>query len=50
MKFIKCKPCDIDSSGEKCVFATYKKVIDDDEHFFCCERHANGFERKRKEP
>jgi YHS domain-containing protein len=46
--FIKCELCNIEISGEKCVFAVYKKVIDGEEHHFCCEHHADEFERKRR--
>ncbi|MFH1821858.1 MAG: transcriptional regulator [Methanobacteriota archaeon] len=45
---VKCEMCQAEISGEKCVFATYKKVIDGKEHYFCCENHAKEFERKMK--
>ena len=48
MKFIKCELCNIEISCEKCEFAVHKKVIDGEEHFFCCEHHADEFERKYK--
>jgi len=37
------------NSGEKCVFATYKRVIDGEEHFFCCKQHADELEKKLRE-
>ncbi|MDH5783655.1 MAG: transcriptional regulator [Candidatus Bathyarchaeota archaeon] len=44
--FVKCELCNIEISGEKCVFAVYKRVIDGEEHCFCCEHHADEFERE----
>ncbi|MFQ6086930.1 MAG: transcriptional regulator [Candidatus Bathyarchaeia archaeon] len=46
--FIKCELCNANiPSGEKCVFAVHKRIIDGEEHYFCCEHHADEFERKR---
>ena len=44
--FVKCELCNVEVSGERCVFATYRLVIDGKEHFFCCEQHAKNFEKK----
>lgn len=44
MKLKKCEICDADISDEKCVFAVCKRVVDDQELYFCCENHANKFE------
>jgi YHS domain-containing protein len=45
--FVKCELCKIEiSGGEKCVFAVYKRIIDGEEHYFCCEHHADEFERR----
>jgi len=49
MKLIKCKLCNAEISDEKCMFVAHKKVIDSEEHYFCCERHADEFERKGRE-
>lgn len=48
MKFIKCEICNSEISEEKCVFATCKKIINGEEYYFCSERHAEEFERKKK--
>jgi YHS domain-containing protein len=48
MTFSKCELCDVET-GEKCIFAMVKRVINGKEHFFCSERHADAFERKMKE-
>jgi len=45
--FTKCELCNVKiPSGEKCVFAVYKRSIDGEEHYFCCEHHADEFERR----
>jgi hypothetical protein len=46
---MKCKPCDVTDYADKCVFATNKRVINGEEHFFCCEEHADEFERTLRE-
>lgn len=46
MRAARCELCMADVSGEKCVFAVYRRVIDGKEHFFCCEGHAEEFERR----
>ena len=46
--FVKCEMCESDISGEKCMFAIYKRTIGGKEHYFCCESHAKEFERKAK--
>ena len=48
MEPIKCEFCDSET-GEKCVFATVKRVIDGKEHFFCSVRHADSYEKHRAE-
>ena len=48
MKFVKCEMCSIEIPTEKCEFANCKKIVDGEEHYFCCERHAEEFGRKRK--
>jgi len=49
--FIKCDYCKVDISDEtgKCVFAVHRRVIDGREHYFCCEAHADRFEKEKKE-
>jgi YHS domain-containing protein len=46
---MRCAMCNIEISGEKCVFAVYKRVIDGKEHYFCCEHHANEYKRRLRE-
>jgi len=48
--FIKCDYCKVAISDEtgKCVFAVHKRVIDGNEYYFCCESHANKFEKERE--
>jgi len=48
--FIRCDYCKIDICDEtgKCVFAIHKRVIDGTEYYFCCERHADKFEKEKK--
>jgi hypothetical protein len=46
--FMKCELCDAEISGKKCVFAVHKRVIGDEEYYFCCKGHADEFERKRR--
>jgi len=41
--FIKCKLCDSEIAKD-CQFATYKKVIDGQEYYFCCEQHAEEYQ------
>ena len=48
MRFQKCEVCNVEIGGEKCVFAVYKKIINGEEHYFCCESHAEAFEAKQK--
>ena len=45
---IKCELCSVDVSKGKCIFAIYERVIDGKEYYFCCERHANEFQRKQR--
>ncbi len=48
MKFKKCALCNVKIDGEKCVFATQKRIINGEEYYFCCERHADEYEEKHK--
>lgn len=48
MKFIKCELCNSELSEEKCVFAEHQRIVDGEEHYFCCRRHGDEFERKRR--
>jgi len=45
--FIKCDLCNKEISGERCELAAYKRVIDGKEQNFCCERHAEEFEKTK---
>ncbi len=47
---IKCDLCKTDICGDSkvCVFAVHKRVIDGKEYHFCCEAHADRFEREKK--
>lgn len=47
---IKCDLCKTDICDEPraCVFAVHKRVIDGKEYHFCCEVHADRFEREMK--
>jgi len=40
--------CDAEIPVDKCVFATYKKVIDGKEYTFCCAHCAEVFEKRKK--
>jgi YHS domain-containing protein len=48
--FIKCDYCKagISKEAEKCVFAVHRRVIDGKEYLFCCEAHADRFEKEKK--
>jgi len=48
--FIKCDYCkaEICDDTGKCVFAIHKRVIDGKEYYFCCESHANRFEKEKR--
>ena len=46
--FIKCELCNSAISSERCIFATYKTTIGDEEYYFCCENHSQEFERKHQ--
>jgi YHS domain-containing protein len=50
MKFNKCAVCNVEIGGKKCVFAVHKRIVNGEEYYFCCESHADEFERKHKEP
>jgi YHS domain-containing protein len=47
---IKCDLCktDICDKSGACVFAVHKRVIDGKEYHFCCQAHADRFEREKK--
>jgi len=49
--FIKCDYCRVDICEEtgKCVFAVHRRVINGREHYFCCEAHADRFEKEKRE-
>jgi len=49
MKSVMCELCNFEILGEKCVFAVYKGSIDGVEDCFCCEHHADEFERRIRE-
>ena len=44
--FVKCEICTAAISGEKCIFAIYMREINGEKHYFCCENHANEYERQ----
>jgi len=48
--FVKCDYCKavISKETEKCVFAIYKRIINGKEYLFCCEAHADRFEKEKK--
>jgi hypothetical protein len=47
-KFIQCEYCNVQISGDKCEFAIHTRVIDGEEHVFCCVKCAERFEKRRK--
>jgi len=47
--FVKCETCEAEISVEKCVFATYTKVIDGKEHVYCCIKCQQKDETKLRE-
>ncbi|MFQ5711766.1 MAG: transcriptional regulator [Candidatus Geothermarchaeales archaeon] len=50
-KFIRCgvcEECEVEIPPLECVFAVHKRVIDGEEHLFCCERCADEYERRVK--
>ena len=48
--FMKCTYCKVDIGGksEKCVFAMHKRIINGVEYTFCCENHADNFQKEKK--
>ncbi len=48
MKSVICELCNFEIPGEKCVFAVYKRTINGVEHYFCCEHHADEFEKRTR--
>ncbi len=49
---VKCDYCKEGAPKQKgnCVFAVSKRVINGKEYLFCCEAHANRFEKESKKP
>ena len=45
--FVQCRMCKTVISEKDCAFASYKKVIDGKETYFCCERCVNDYEKKK---
>jgi YHS domain-containing protein len=47
---VKCDFCKNDICDEtgKCIFAVHKRVIDGKDYYFCCEAHADNFEKEVK--
>jgi|YelNatPaOPRAMG01_1025707.scaffolds.fasta_scaffold88069_3 YHS domain-containing protein len=45
-EFVRCRMCGLELRGEECLFATHRRVIGGREYLFCCERHADEFEKK----
>lgn len=45
-RFMKCDLCNTEISDEKCVFAVHIQTRGGEDHYFCCERHADEFETK----
>jgi len=48
--FIKCDLCSVEICDDKtrCAFAVHKRVINGKEYYFCCEVHANSFEKETR--
>jgi len=46
MSFQKCESCQVKLPAGKCIFATYRKVINGREYIFCCKLCADRFEEK----
>jgi len=48
--FIKCELCNVEICDDKgkCAFAIHKRVVDGKEYYFCCEAHADSFEKSKK--
>jgi len=40
---VKCANCEAEISVDKCVFATYTKIIDGKEYVFCCVKCQQKF-------
>jgi len=49
-RFIKCDLCNVEICDDegKCAFAIHKRLIDGKEYYFCCETHADSFEKSKK--
>ncbi|MCJ7633790.1 transcriptional regulator [Candidatus Bathyarchaeota archaeon] len=43
--FVQCSMCKTVLSEKDCAFASYKKIIDGKETFFCCERCHDDYEK-----
>ncbi len=50
--FVKCEICNAETFPDKCVFATHKKVIEDEEHIYCCPimQRKHNFDRLAIDP
>jgi hypothetical protein len=46
MKTIKCELCNKEILEESCVFALHKRIIEGEEHCFCCKLHGDKFDEK----
>jgi hypothetical protein len=46
--FTRCEQCNMKMAGGKCAFAAHVRVIDGEEHAFCCEKVAERYEKKRR--
>jgi hypothetical protein len=46
-KFIQCEQCEVEITGDKCIFAVYTQVIDGEEHVFCCKKCAEKYQKKK---
>lgn len=42
-KFIKCKQCNLEITEGKCELAIYTKIVDGEEHVFCCKNCAEQY-------
>jgi hypothetical protein len=48
-KHIRCQQCNVKVEGDKCTFANLKRVINEQEYAFCCQRCLDKYEEKAKE-
>ncbi|UCH69589.1 MAG: hypothetical protein JSV29_04850 [Candidatus Bathyarchaeota archaeon] len=51
---VKCEICNAQTSVDECVFATHKRVIEGEEHVYCCcviaQRKVHIQKEKRDKP